>query len=174
MKQIPKNDSFLDAMRMRLTNVPFTLISAHRVKEGRYNLDYERGVLDDITNYLSTPQRQRHRGMLSSCVPEDMHVRLRTVPQNIVYELGYNVIPATQALTLHGVPKVEIVGFLFSIKPNVQQVRRDCERARQMLKGPISQEYQRLKNGSSILPQLCADASVIGDACCNFCSTQGL
>lgn len=164
---------FLDAITDRYTKVPFTHMSAHRVREGNSNIAHEGRVLAGITRYVSAPKASQHIGMLIGCVPEDIHVRLRAIPDNIERQLGYNVISGVQNLTLHLVPKSDIDAFIAAIRPSVTQIRRDCVLAREMLREPIKQEYRRLTGGGSPVPALCADAAQIAEDCVRFCNHWG-
>ncbi len=173
MTYIYGQNVFLDAIHDRYTKVPFTHMSAHRVREGRSNIDREGRVVAGITRYVSAPKGSQHVGMLIGCVPDDIHVRLRAIPDNIERQLGYNVISGVQNLTLHVVPKADIDAFIAVIRPSVTQIRHDCVLAREMLREPIKQEYCRLIVGGSLLPALCADAAQIAEDCVRFCNHWG-
>lgn len=166
---------YRDAIVQRFTNVPFTHMSVHRIREGSENLHYECRVVEAIAQYHRASKWDQHPSMLISCVPEDAHIRLQRIPDILERELGYNLVGAMIMLPeLHGVAKSEVNDFRLVVRPEIDRLRRDCEEARTILSGPIKQEYKRLAAGTSILPRLCAKGADIGDKFDAFCVQRGL
>lgn len=173
MTYIPGQSVFLEALKDRYTKVPFTHMSAHRVREGSDNIGHEGRVVAAITRYVSAPKAGRHVGMLIGCVADDVHVRLCAIPDNIERQLGYNVISGIENLNLHRVPEPAIDAFVAVIEVRIRLLLKECESARELLRQPIAQEYRRLIVGTSLLPQLCADAAQIAEDCVGFCDRWG-
>ncbi len=106
---------------------------------------------------ISAYQRARpcnRNGILVGCTGEDKAYRLNRIPQNIAHELGYNLIPAIEALTLEGVPAANILGFIQSIKPQVNQLLTDCD---------------AVGARKSNMERICAEALRIAEQAVAFC-----
>jgi hypothetical protein len=112
--------------------------------------------------------------MLLGCTEEDKAYRLKRVPHIIARELGYNLIPAIQALTVEGVPPADIAGFIQSIKPQVDQLLADCDAIQTGTSRSIQPEYDALKAGNSSMERICAEALRIADLAVDFCEQHGV
>lgn len=166
---------FRSALQERIDKVPFTHISVHRIREGRDNLHHERCVVSAITKYHQASKYDRHPSMLVGCVPEDAHVRLRSIPDNIEWQYGYNIVGAFHMLPkLHGVAKSEVDEFSVWMKLKLKRLWAACAEARTELSGPIKQEYGRLCDGTSTLPKLCTYAADLADEFDDFCVKRDL
>lgn len=165
---------FHSAMRERKTNYPFDCISAYKVRESGDNLQHECRVVASISGYLCARPCDRHSSMLVGCVESDKSVRLKCIPHNIAHELGYNLIPAIEALTSEGVPAAAIATFIRSIKPQVEQLLADCDAVERATSSSIQPEYARMKAGSSRMERICADALDIAEQAVEFCKQRGV
>lgn len=165
---------FRSAMRERKTSYPFDRISAYKVRESGDNLQHECRVVASISKYLCAPHRYGRAGILVGCVESDKSIRLKCIPHNIARELGYNLIPALEALTLEGVPAADIATFIRSIKPQVDQLLADCDAVERATTRYITPEYERMKAGSSLMERICADALDIGEQAVVFCKLHGV
>ena len=88
---------------------------------------------------------------LQHCTYEDKHVWLRRILKRIAYKLSADIIPSFKALTGDGMSEDDI-------KRHLPQVMRLCwytlqvlESAQQSIKGPIQNEYDRMRNGQSVV-----------------------
>jgi hypothetical protein len=88
--------------------------------------------------------------------------------------MGYNLIPAIEALTLEGVPEAGIATFLLSIKPQVDQLLADCDAVQMATARSIKSEYAAMKAGTSSMEQICADALSIAELAAAFCERHGV
>jgi hypothetical protein len=165
---------FRSAMRERKTSYPFDRISAYKVRESGDNLQHECRVVASISEYLRARPCDRHSSILVGCVESDKSVRLKRIPHNIARELGYNLIPAIEALTVEGVPAAAIGTFIRSIKPEVDQLLADCEAVERATARSITPEYERMKAGSSLMERICADALDIAEQAVVFCMQHGV
>jgi hypothetical protein len=165
---------FLRAMEDRITDRPFETISAYKVRKSRDNLHDNLRTVASIAVYLRTRPRDRHPSMLLGCVEDDKAYRLKRVPQIIAHELGYNLIPAIEALTVEGVPAGDIVTFIGSIKGRVDQLLADCDAIQTGISRSIQGEYDALKAGNSSMELICAEALRIADLAVDFCEQHGV
>ena len=160
---------FTDVMKQRLTKHPFDGRSAYKVRESRKNLRREIDVVASIAAYRSAPPRVRYSKPLVGCTSADTALRLKRVPNIIIHELGYNLIPAIEALHLEGVPAADIATFIAPIKARVNRLVAECEVVHQANSRSIRGEYARLKAGQSDLPGLCKEATDIAELAVAFC-----
>ncbi|OYU75475.1 MAG: hypothetical protein CFE32_14160 [Alphaproteobacteria bacterium PA3] len=161
-------------MRERKTSYPFDRISAYKVRESDDNLQHNLRTVRSIAEYLRARPGDRRSSMLVGCAEEDKAYRLKRVPEIIARELGYNLIPALEALTLDGVPEADIITFLQSIKPQVDRVLAECDAIQMATSRSIKSEYADLKAGESALAALCADALDIAEQAVAFCKGHGV
>jgi len=165
---------FTDVMKQRLTEHPFDGRSAYKVRESRDNLRREIKVVASITAYRSASPRVRCSSSLVSCTSEDTALRLKQVPNIIIHELGYNLIPGIEALTLEGVSATDISAFISTISARVNQLVADCGVVHQANSRSIKGEYARLRAGKSDLPRLCKEATDIAELAVAFCHKHGV
>ena len=162
-------DVFRSSIRDRRANHPFERISAYKLRESRDNLQYECRVAGSIAEYLRAPPCDRHSSMLLGCTEEDKAYRLKRIPAIIARELGYNLIPAIEALTVEGVPAVDINTFIQSIKPQVDQLLADCDAIQTANARSIKPEYVAMTAGNSRIMRICDEALDIADLAVAFC-----
>ena len=174
MTKMTPRTAFLRAMKQRKANHPFDRISAYKVRESRDNLRHERAVVASIAEYLRARPRDRHFSMLLGCTEDDKAQRLKGIPAGIAHELGYNLIPAIQALTVEGVPAVDIGAFIKSIKPLVDNLLAECDAIQMGTSRSIQPEYDSLKAGNSSTESMCAEALRIAEQAVAFCVGHGL
>lgn len=163
---------FRNALQERRDKHPFTRVSAYKVRESWENLRYECDVVASIAKYLQLPASVRHSGMLLGCTSDDKARRLKVVPEIIAREMGYNLIPAVEALHLEGVSKASIADFLRKTKPNVNQLLEDCDAVAAATCRSIKSEYFALAAGQSAMTSICADALNVATQAMQFCKNH--
>lgn len=111
----------------------------------------------EVERIASVVTNQASRYDLQHCTYEDKHVWLRRILKHIAYKLSADIIPSFKALTGDGMSEDDI-------KRHLPQVMRLCrytlqvlESAQQSIKGPIQDEYDRMRDGQSVV----GDALVI-------------
>jgi hypothetical protein len=112
--------------------------------------------------------------LLGCCTTEDKATWLKDLPGHIARELGYNLIPAIEALTVEGVPAGDINTFIQSIKPQVDQLLVDCDAIQTGISRSIQGEYDAMKAGNSELIRICNEALDIADLAVAFCEQHGV
>lgn len=170
----PCQTTFRSAMKERRSKHPFDRISAYKVRESRDNMHDECRVVASIAEYLRAHPYDRHSSMLRGCTEEDKAHRLKRTPHIIAHELGYNLIPAIEALTLEGVPAADINAFIRSIKPQVDQLLADCDAVQKATARSIKPAYDAMKTGSSSMERICAEALGIAEQAVTFCEGYGV
>jgi hypothetical protein len=165
---------FRSSMRDRRANHPLVRISAYKLRESRDNLQHGRDVLVSIADYQCARPRDRHSVSLVGCTSEDAGSFLKRFPGIIARELGYNLIPAIEALTVEGVPAGDINTFIQSIKPQVDQLLVDCDAIQAEISRSIQGEYDGMKAGNSELIRLSKEALRIAEQAVVFCEQHGV
>lgn len=165
---------FRAALRERRSKYPFDRISAYKVRECFENLRYELDVVVSIARYLQTPASERRSSMLLGCTSDDKARRLKAVPETIARELGYNLIPAIEALHLEGVKEADIARFILNIKPQVDQLIADCDAVREATTQSIRSEYAALAAGNSEMANACAGALHLAAHAVQFCKNHNV
>lgn len=160
---------FRAALRDRRANHPLDRISAYKVRESRDNLHHNLRTVASIAVYLGARPCDRHSIMLLGCTEEDKAYRLKRAPHIIARELGYNLIPAIEALTVEGVPDADIASFILSIKPLVDNLLAEYDAIQMGTTRSIQPEYDALKAGNSTIERICADALDIAEQAVDFC-----
>lgn len=164
---------FREALIERQTKYPFDRISAYKVRECHESLIHEQIVVHSIAEYLRAPKAARHASMLVGCVEEDKAYRLKQIPNNIAWELGYNLVPAIAALPREGVAEPEVIDLLNAIKPQIDRLLHDCDATRAATSGSVNHEYRTMTYGTSLTQRICADAVGIANQAARFCQQQG-
>jgi hypothetical protein len=88
---------------------------------------------------------------LNHCTYEDKHVWLRRILKHIAYELTADIIPSFKALTGDGMTDADIERYLPQVIKSCQSTLQTLEKAQLNIKGPIQQEYDRMRDGWSIV-----------------------
>ena len=126
---------------------------ARRLSE---SLDAPQRISATIANIAAYRKFKRRGGgrPLGSCTSDDAALWLKRRPQNIAYDLAYNVVPAIKALARDGVPPAVVNGCLARATRVVPVILDDCEAARINLSHGIRTEYTRMKAGQSTVQPL--------------------
>lgn len=172
-KPIP-SDEFRNAMQERITNRPFKNGSAYKVRESWENIESMASTVTEIISVVSNGETHSPPIRLGCCTSEDKARWLKDLPGNIARELGGNLIPAIEALSVEGVPEATIGGFTQSIKGSVRQLLADCNAIQATTKRSVTGEYARMKAGQSDMLRICNDAFRIANQAKLFCQKHGV
>ena len=172
MTKITPRNLFLRAMEDRISNHPFDRISAYKVRESRDNIIRMINTLNEIIAVVSSGETHSVPILLGGCTTEDKSIWLKDLPGNLAEELGYNLIPAIQALNVEGVPQATIDRCIQSIKGGVCQLLKDCDALQADTGLTVKREYARMKAGCSEMLRICNDALVIVDQAVALCDTH--
>lgn len=172
MTKMTPRTVFLRAMEDRITNYPLDRISAYKVRESQYNITRTIGTLTQIIEVVSSGETHSVPILLGGCTTEDKSIWLKDLPGNLAHELGYNLIPAIQALNVEGVPQATIDRFIQSIKADVCQLLKDCDTMQKNTRLSVKSEYARMKAGGSEMLRICNGALRIADQAVALCATH--
>ena len=172
MTKITPRNVFLSAMEDRITNYPFDRISAYKIRESRHNISRMINTLNEIIAVVSSGETHSVPILLGGCTTEDKSIWLKDLPGNLAYELGYNLIPAIQALNVEGVPEAAIDRFIQSTKADVCQLLKDCDTMQTDTRLSVKGEYARMKAGGSEMLRICNGALRIADQALALCDTH--
>lgn len=109
--------------------------------------EYER----EVDRIASVVTNQASRYDLQHCTYEDKHIWLRQILKGIAYELTADIIPCFKALVGDGMSETEIKRYLPQVIRLCRNTLQVLERAQQIIKGPIQDEYDRMHDGHSVV-----------------------
>ena len=147
------------------------------LRSGKYKLDEAGQTLDkilrgfdNIVDYRNGKNRQPYGQVdLGGFLACEMHTRLRNIPRMLAELLGHDIQPSMALLAGDGVPTSIVTQQVQKLNAFTSQFLSDCDAAYLLLKGPISAEYARLKDGSSDLvcltQRLKAQVEILLDLC---------
>jgi hypothetical protein len=95
---------------------------------------------------------------LKSCTFEDKAFWLREILKITAYQLSASIIPSFKALTGDGMTQSQIDQHLPYVERRCQEVLQELERARQIIKGRIRDEYDRMRHGEPVVGDALANA----------------
>ena len=160
---------FRKAMRDRRANHPLDRISAYKVSEVRGTIERLLRTVVEVAAFVTGGSSAPVPFLLGCCTTEDKATWLKDLPGHIARELGYNLIPAIEALTVEGVPAGDIATFIGSIKAQVDQLLVDCDAVQMGNARSIKPEYVAMTAGNSDLIRLSKEALRIADLAVEFC-----
>lgn len=146
-------DSFERGRRDRL---------AYPLSSGRYKLvecveRLEQCVeeIDRIRDYING---RSGRWAFMHCTVEDKYLWLKDLPSHVAHRLGYEVLPALQALTADGVDSTVIGKELPKFEGYCASVVGQLETAHKKIRKSINVEYDQMRSGRSLLEPQVRDA----------------
>jgi hypothetical protein len=167
-KPIPSRH-FKASMSDRIANRPFLDISAYKVRESFENIESMCSTVVEIINVVSKGETHSSPVRLGCCTSEEKAKWLKGLPSKLAHELGFNLIPAVEALHLEGVPPAAIRAFIHSIKGSVHQLLAVCDAVQAATSRTIKGEYALMKQGRSSALRICNNAFQIADRAATFC-----
>ena len=126
---------------------------ARRLRE---SLDGPQHVSETLRNIAADlkPKARDYERYFGACTSDDADVWLKSVPAQLAFDLGYDVVPAIKALARDGVPPAVVNGCLARATRVVPVILDDCEEARIALRRGIKHEYKLMKSGGSTVQPL--------------------
>lgn len=137
----------------------------YKLNERRWKFGRCQETIDAIDK-LIVHQRSGSNGPplpLGSCTTDDAGWWLKRLPQQVAYDLAYDILPAIDALAKEGCPPHEVAAARREAEVEARALVADCEAAHALLKKGIAHEYRRMKAGNSTLRPLFERAISIGD-----------
>lgn len=122
----------------------------------------------EVNRIARTVTNQASRYDLQRCTYEDKHVWLRQILKGIAYELGADIIPSFKALTGDGMSEADIKNYLPHVIKLSQYALQVLENAQLSIKGPIENEYDRMRDGQSVVGDALATARQTLEAIINL------
>ena len=158
----------------------FELGEAHSLKnkrtQGAYKLAQRLRQWEECEREVERVARvitnQASRYDLQHCTYEDKHVWLRRILKHIAYELGADIIPSFKALTGDGMSEADIKNYLPHVTRLCQYTLQVLESAQQSIKGPIQDEYNRMRDGQSVVGDALRTARQTLEAIINLTSPE--
>jgi hypothetical protein len=174
MGQLTCRENFDAALQHRRSRHPFDRISAYKVTESQKNIQHEADVVASVAAYVRNGAKRASASALLGCTPEDKAMRLKDVPRNIARELGWNLVPAIEALAVEGIPARYVGAFIRSIRGDVKQILCDCDAIQSETSCSIQHEYARMRAGHSEIGRVCGEALDIAERAVRFCRRHGV
>jgi|TARA_R110000822_G_scaffold28413_6_gene84520 hypothetical protein len=171
MTKLPCRLEFNRAQKLR---------AQYQLKTGRYKLEEADKELskylssfDKIVDYRNGKNRQPYGQVdLGGFLACEMHTRLRNIPTFLSDLTAYKVLPGCKALTGDGVPAAKVELQYGNLTSFSNLFVADCDDAHRLLKGPITEEYTRLEDGSSNLIWLTKSLKSRVEALLVFCERE--
>jgi hypothetical protein len=104
--------------------------------------------IKDYKNGLTNPY------MFDGCAPYETSIWLKWRPTEISYRMGYDVVPAIDALKGDGVDQNTIERIKRKFIPEIEELIDDCDALYDVIKKNIYYEYDNFKKGYSELRDL--------------------
>ncbi|MCL7404906.1 hypothetical protein MWN63_02785 [Paradonghicola geojensis] len=114
-----------------------------------------------IRRRLKNPNEKYPSPVLGCCALSEMDEWLRNLPTKIATMLGYNILPAIEALPGDGIAKIDVDGELYNAEIDARRLLNDCERQHTRLQTHLGTEYRSIKSGYSDVYALLVDADGI-------------
>jgi len=137
------------------------------LKWGAYKLDEAAHIGEVIFDNLCelTECQRLRRKMFCMNAADQVPLWLKNQPEWLAYTLGWKALPAFKCLIADGVPEVLINQHYPHFEERALELIDELESVRLELKSGIKPEYNRLRNGDSLLlPVLRCYMSIIDDA----------
>lgn len=117
-----------------------------------------------IADMKNNPNNPEYRHRLHRCAPVDCGIWLKGLPNAIADLMGYNVVPAIDALVGDGASYSDVQRIKGMFSGRINDLIQGCDSAQHVLKQGISVEYGNFKRGDSILAGLTGEAeSIVND-----------
>ena len=104
--------------------------------------------IKDYKNGLTNPY------MFDGCAPHETSIWLKWRPTEIAYRMGYDIVPAIDALKGDGVDEYTIEKIKRKFIPEIEELIDDCDALYDVIKKNIYYEYDNFKKGYSELRDL--------------------
>ena len=126
---------------------------ARRLRE---SLDGPQRISETLSNIAEDLKfkRRGYERYLGACTSDDADVWLKFVPAQLTFDLGYDVVPAIQALTLDGVPIDVVSRCVARTNSVIPTIIDHCEEARIALRRGVKREFRMMKSGGSTVQPL--------------------
>ena len=164
------------AMNTKTCNEAFQLGQAHSLinkrTQGAYKLAERlrqwKECEMEVNRIAGVVTSQASRYDLQHCTYEDKHVWLRRILKYIAYELSADIIPSFKALIGDGMSGADIKRHLPQVMKLCRYTLQVLESAQQSIKGPIQDEYDRMRGGQSVVGDALATARQTLEAIINL------
>lgn len=144
--------------------------ACHPLRSGEYKLKETHNQLKSISDEVrriadmkNNSRNPEYKKRLRHCTSEDCGNWLKGLPKTIAELMGYNVLPAIDALVGDGISNEDAQQIKSGVLTRINDLVRGCDSAKRLLKGGISIEYNNFKRGDSILAELTDEAESIVD-----------
>ena len=143
----------------------------HPLRNGEYKLKETLQILRShteevrrIADLKNKPNNPEYRHRLHHCAVIDCGIWLKRLPNTISDLMGYNVLPAIDALVADGISYADVKRIKALVFGRINNLIQGCDSAQRLLKQGISVEYDNFKRGDSILAGLADEAeSIVSD-----------
>lgn len=147
---------------------------AHLLPSGLYKLQELSRRMRQADETIHAIARQFLRGGVTRlalspglcCTPADQAAWLKSLPEAVASQLGYDLVPAVAALTGDGVSPSTASRCGAVARHRAGFLVAECDEVRSLLQLSINAEYNAMRAGSSIvLPLVKGTLSLVDDVC---------
>lgn len=145
--------------------------ASYPLRSGEYKLEETHHQLKSLAEEVrriatmkNNPRNSEYKHRLRHCTSEDCANWLKGVTNTIADLMGYNVLPAIDALVGDGISNADAEQIKSKVFHRINELVWACDSAQRVLKQGISVEYGNFKRGDSILAGLADEAeSIVND-----------
>ena len=135
-----------------------------KLRETRWRLSRMQETMYQIGEYLKNPSHfYKGQTLGHCCTTDDKAIWIKSIPAQVAELLGYDILPAIDALTNDRLSKRDTDATLDIANGMAIALLEDCERQEARLKGGISAEYDKMKSGYSEVHGLLVEADRIAE-----------
>ena len=150
MNKAPCHKAYVNYQRIRAL-CPLDR-GAYKLKEAHSSLEKILRGFDNIVAYRKSKTKAAYGEVdLGGFLARESPTRLRKTPVMLAKLTAYKVLPGLKALTGDGVSIQAMNEQLVCFEKFIEDFIPECDAAYRDLKAPITQEYERLNDGSSEL-----------------------
>lgn len=134
----------------------------YKLYDARRNISRMQESMCAIGDYLNGRHDCSPGGLLGPCcTTDDKAVWIKDLPKQVARNLGYDILPAIEALTGDGIAASDVKGELARARAEAERLLDDCETQHKRLKSNIDDEYRAMKSGYSDVYALLFEAKGI-------------
>ncbi len=144
---------------------PFLSGGLYKIKEAADRLHRDSLTIDDLA---ADRQRRSGREIFNGCTREDKAKWLRDTLLDVAYRLGYEILPAIDALEKDGLSKKDMKRCKDWATARAVSLLCQIDQVYEQLRGNIKREYDQWENHDSLIQPIIDRAVNIADGIVEF------
>lgn len=148
---------------------PFVSGGLYKIKEAADRLHRDSQTIDDLA---ADRRLCSGKKVFNGCTREDKATWLRAALVDVSYRLGYDILPAIDALEQDGLSKKDVKLCKSWAKEHAVSLLYQVDQVYEQLRGDIKQEYDHWENGDSLIQPIIDRAVNLADDIVEFFEKQ--